>query len=444
MRIVKLKAENIKKLVAVEIKPGSDVVKITGKNAAGKTSVLDSIFWALGGAGNIQDKPLRKGEKKGMVELDLGDMVVRRSFTENATSLVIENKDGMIFKSPQAILDQLIGRMSFDPLEFMRQDSKKQILTLRQLTGVDTDKLDGMRAMYYSQRTLANTDAKRLEVQLESVVIPPEPQKPEGEEISISDLLAEIKTADETVELERENGKLVTSFRAEFEKRREKVEIQSNEIATMEFELQQAKDELAKSKLTVDTAKRNLDIQVDKILTIETIDPAPLREKLKTAEDQNAAFRAEVTQYDRKVEAMKIQVARKADFEKALKEKQSLSDDLTAKIEAVDAEKSDLIAQAKFPCEGLGFGDGVVTYSGLPLAQASAAEQLRVSMAMAMALNPKLRVIRITDGSLLDSESMKLIEEMAHKDDFQVWCEIVDESGKVGVVIEDGQVAAVN
>ncbi len=62
---------------------------------------------------------------------------------------------------------------------------------------------------------------------------------------------------------------------------------------------------------------------------------------------------------------------------------------------------------------------------------------------MAMALNPKIRVIRITDGSLLDSENLALIEEMAGEHDFQIWIEKVDESGSVGITIEDGQVAGV-
>ena len=66
----------------------------------------------------------------------------------------------------------------------------------------------------------------------------------------------------------------------------------------------------------------------------------------------------------------------------------------------------------------------------------------RVSVAMAMALNPEVRVIRITDGSLLDSENLRVIGEMASAGDFQVWVERVDESGKVGITIEDGEVVA--
>ena len=65
-------------------------------------------------------------------------------------------------------------------------------------------------------------------------------------------------------------------------------------------------------------------------------------------------------------------------------------------------------------------------------------------MVLAMAANPELRVIRIKDGSLLDSENLALIDEIAKGGDFQVWIECVDGSGKMGFYIEDGRVAVVN
>ena len=69
MKIVKLSSENIKKLVAVEITPTGDVVKIEGRNDAGKSSVLDSIAMALGGAALIPGVPVRQGQKAGKIRL---------------------------------------------------------------------------------------------------------------------------------------------------------------------------------------------------------------------------------------------------------------------------------------------------------------------------------------------------------------------------------------
>ncbi|HAY44081.1 MAG TPA: hypothetical protein DCY59_11295, partial [Micrococcaceae bacterium] len=63
------------------------------------------------------------------------------------------------------------------------------------------------------------------------------------------------------------------------------------------------------------------------------------------------------------------------------------------------------------------------------------------SLAMAIALNPGLRVIRIADGSLLDSDSLELIRDQAAEHDFQIWIEMVGDRDDA-YVIEDGEVAA--
>ena len=75
-----------------------------------------------------------------------------------------------------------------------------------------------------------------------------------------------------------------------------------------------------------------------------------------------------------------------------------------------------------------------------PFEQASDAERLRASCAIAMRGDAKLRVLRVRDGSLLDPDSLALLREMAEAADYQVWVEQVDVSGKIGIVIEDGRV----
>jgi hypothetical protein len=116
--------------------------------------------------------------------------------------------------------------------------------------------------------------------------------------------------------------------------------------------------------------------------------------------------------------------------------------ELTQEIEAIDQKKADAIAAARMPVPGLGFGaDGVVTLNGLPLDQASAAERLRVSVAIGLAMNPRLRVLLIRDASLLDRESMRQVAEMAKAAGAQLWVERVEVDDQTTVLIEDGQVA---
>lgn len=412
MKIIKLQCENLKRLVAVEITPSGNVVTISGKNSAGKTSVLDSIWWALGGAENIQGQPIRKGEKEAVIRLNLGELAVERRFTEKGSTLYVESADGARFKSPQAVLDKLVGSLSFDPLAFMRMDKKKQFETLRDLTGVDLSDLEKDRTDIAERGRIVKQDIKRLDAQIDALVVPE--GAPETE-ISATELLSGIQAA---MERNRKND----AFRQSIGFEKAAIKKLDDEIKELRVSLAQKEDEHQKRMISDGLNEEIVASMVDEDVTA-------MQAKLRDIEVHNAAAR---------VRNQNEKLSSDRDMKK-----QELAG-MEAAITAIDQEKTDRITNAKFPLSGLGFGDGVVMYSGMPLDQSSSAEQLRVSLAMAMSLNPKLRVIRITDGSLLDSESMGVVEQMAESGDFQVWIERVDETGKVGVVIDEGQVVAVN
>ena len=129
MKIIQLTAENVKRLVAVEIRPDGNMVQITGKNGAGKTSVLDSIWWALSGAKHIQTAPIRKGANQAKIKLDLGEIVVTRTFKREKEGDGFTTKlevVGAVKGTPQGMLDSLLDALAFDPLAFARMDAKAQ------------------------------------------------------------------------------------------------------------------------------------------------------------------------------------------------------------------------------------------------------------------------------------------------------------------------------
>jgi DNA repair exonuclease SbcCD ATPase subunit len=490
MKIVKLTAENIKKLVAVEITPAGNVVKISGKNGAGKTSILDAIWWGLGGTENIQAKPIRTGEKKAKIELDLGDILVRRTFTEKGSSLVIENKEGLRYGSPQAMLDSLLGKLSFDPLGFMRLDAAKQFETLKSLTGVDTSDIETKKKTAYEERTAVNRDLKTIESRYNALSVPldcpdkelsssditakitaaadlkskkelaQEREKQHAESIDrgnqkVKDLNKQIAESQKAIEdcesmrkkvkpeinIEVEDIEVLTAERAKLDKRIEAAikaksqkesAIQKDSIAASNIKSITANIETAKADITTAEAALKLLHEKREALkkehsAIEVPDTEALQVELANVDSKNKAFRT-------KQEKSKLKT--ELDATKAKSEK------LSADIDKLDEEKQSRIASAKFPVEGLTFGDGFVSYNGLPLEQASDAEKLRVSMAMAMAMNPKLRILRIRDGSLLDSASMKIVEGMAKDRDYQIWIECISDENKdkLAVYIEDGMI----
>lgn len=419
LKIIKLKSENIKKLVAVEITPTGDLVRITGANGQGKSSVLDSILWALAGEKAIQDVPIRQGQEKALIELDLGDKIVRRTFTPHSTQLTIENKEGLRFPSPQRMLDDLIGKLSFDPLAFLRLEPKKQLQTLKDLTGVSTDDLDAQRQKLYDERTVKNREVDSAQARYVAVTVP---ENAPEQEVDSAEIAQRLTAA---MEQNRKNQAARDALQA-----LKTAEVNAApETARLVNELAALNERIAAHNRKLDDLRQRIVNGEAHCAALQDVDTTSIQTELSGVEIANRSARAR---------AEKVRLKNEHEAAK------QLSEQLTAQLDKIDQEKKDRIAAAAFPVPDLAFGDGAVTYQGLPLEQASQAEQLRVSLAVAMALNPKLRVLRITDGSLLDSKSLELIRELCHTNQYQCWIEEVDETGKVGIVIEAGQVAAVN
>lgn len=395
MKIISLTAENVKRLRAVEITPDGNVVTVTGRNAQGKTSVLDAIWLALGGGAASREtvRPIRDGEDHASVTLDLGDLIVVRTWAGDKTTLTVKSADGAKYPSPQAVLDSLVGRLSFDPLEFTRLSARDQVTGLLGLVDldVDLDDLSRKRQAAYDQRTEIGRQGKALGTIPAKVVAP-------AQEVSASSLIGQIREAQSLASSQQDEA-------AALDMAVEKVSALKADLATWEATVKTRKAEVAAHKPVPDVEALEAD--------------------LRSVEETNRAVRhnASVAEAKARKDALLAEYAR-----------------LTKSIDDLDSTKARALAAATFPVPGLGFDDDGVTFDGIPFSQASSAEQIRVSLAMAMSLNPKLRVIRILDGSLLDTDNLALIGEMATAQDYQVWIERVSDSSATAVVIEDGAV----
>lgn len=417
MKIIKLSSQNVKKLSAVEITPTGDLVVIAGKNGAGKSSVLDSIMYGLAGGDSLPKQPVRRGEDKARVKLDLGDLVVTRTFTAaGGTSLVVTGKDGSKHKSPQAVLDGLTGRLTFDPLEFSRQAPKAQAETLRALVGLDFTKADGEHDALFQERTLANRDVKNAQASLQANGPAPDPNTPK-EKQSIAAWADEIQKATEHNRANEFARQAVVSCERELLTLCHQIDDLTLQIEGLKKRL----DGLEADKGSFEARLNNLRQKA----TGKDIDVSAIRKKLDGVEELN-----------RKVEHAEKYRERLENLRKY----EAKAEKLDRQVEANRSAKAKAIRAAKFPIEGLSLEATGVTLGGIPFKQCSAAEQLKVSVAIGLALNPKLKVLLIRDGSLLDDGNLALVAKMAAEAQAQVWIERVEETGDVSVIIEDGHV----
>lgn len=436
MKIVRLIAENFKKLRAVEITPTGEIVEVVGKNGAGKSSVLDSIWAALGGAKHIQAVPIRRGADRARVRLDLGELIVERRFTESGSTLSVENAEGARYKSPQAMLDALLGALSFDPLAFVTQAPREQFDALRKIAPieVDVDQLDGLNRRDYAKRTETNGEAKKKRAQAEGISVRAGEIEPRVDTAALKDRLAE--AASTNAEIERRRARREQAARDVEDKRKgaDGARVRSASLRERAADLIRQADENDAQVTSMLADADTLQAKLDAAEPLpELVDADALRAELDQAERTNAD-----------VDAEESRRARKAALLAEVEQLEADSRELTATMEGRERAKAEAIAAAKMPVDGLGFGDGIVTFNGIPFEQASTAEQLRVSVAIAMAGNPKLKVIRIKEGSLLDGDNFALIAEMARAHGYQVWLESITSHGGPSVLIEDGASVAVD
>ncbi|MDN5973449.1 AAA family ATPase [Bifidobacterium crudilactis] len=405
MRITELRAENVKRLKAVDITPGEHLQIIGGRNAQGKSSVLDAVALALTGkdAKKLNPRPLRDGEKKGKVQLDLGEYVVTRTFTANGGGAltVTAGRSGARFPSPQRVLDDLMGRLSFDPQEFIGLSGREQAEVLRGLVDlpIDLDEVDAQLDELAQSRLLAGRELKAL-----------------GEPGRVDDSLPSSERSATVI------VNLIQTARdrnREIENARREHADAGDRIVDLAHQIQQLQHELETERADQKRLKERIDFLG------EPKDTTELESQLANIEDTNARVRA-----NRQV------VERNAD----ITSRQRTYEGLDQRINDLRASKDKALAEAKFPIDGLGFDESGVTYKGVPFQQASSMEQLRVSLAIAMASNPKLRVIRIKDGSLLDDDALALVAQTAEQHNYQVLMERVGTGDPGAIIIEDGQV----
>lgn len=413
--LIELRAENFKRLTAVRIKldpkSPSGVIILSGKNGAGKSSVLDAICAALCGERYAPVQPIRNGAEKSVVIVKTEDLVVTRTFTKSGGSLTVRDAEGRTHSSPQKLLDKLTSTLAFDPLGFSRLAPKQQAETLLRICPVKLDlaKNAAEAQIAYDERRDENRRLKECEAQLknfESLEVVPE------KEISVSELAAELARFQL---LEKERGQKELRMAA-LEQNRKYLQSRIDDARMRLAEMEKQISEMFKER---DDLAAKLEREGDNEEKIEE-----LESRIANAEQENAKIR-------------------QGQSKKALTQKAA---EIRAKIEAIEfrmkakaQERQEALKAAKFPVDGLGLDDaGCVVFNGVPFSQASTSEQFRVGVALAAAANPELKLAFVRDGSLHDSASMRILSELAEAHELQILVERVEDNSPAAIQIVDG------
>lgn len=438
MKLTRLEVNNFRKLTALNIDINGNVIEISGKNAAGKSSALDAPWVLLKGLSQkdsirpVPSQPIHAGAEQATIkgifkDKDVG-LIVTRTFKTSerdpkgwTSKLEVTNLEGLTSKiSPQQQLDAIIGEHRLDPIEFINLSPQEQLKAFRAfIQDVDFDLLEEQNDVDYKKRTEIGREVDKLNGAAAAITVP---DMTPDVEIDVSALATEL----------REAGEFNTQIEARKAKRKEvatKIESLANHRAANLKRIAELESQIAMMRTEIEGTER---------------ESAELQAKLDTAPELPAPKSTTlITQRIQDANSININVRNKQTHIKHIKAAEEAQAKYNELTKAIDTRKLNMelaVKNAELPLPNIGFCKTALLLNGLPFKEASTAEQIRTAVALSMSLHPQLRLMWIRDASLLDDDSLAVIYKLAEEYDCNVLLETVRPQSGSAIVLVDGHV----
>ena len=406
VKINSLEIENVKRIKAVKLEPTQNgLTVIGGKNAQGKTSVLDSIAWALGGDKFKPSTPEREGSViPPSLHITLSNgLVVERSGKNSSLKVIDPNGN----KGGQQLLNEFVEQLALDLPKFMQQTSKEKAATLLKIIGVGDKlyELENEEQTLYNQRhsigVIADQKEKYAREMQEYEGVPAEP-------VSAMELIMKQQ------EILARNG--------ENQRKREQRDRYDRELAEAQVAFDNAKARLKQAEENVLIARKSAENLVDE-------STAEIEKSISEIESINAKVRANLD---------------KEKAEEDAKNYRNQYDELTVRINDVRQAKTDLLKGADLPLPGLSVEGGELIYNGFKWDNMSSSEQLKVATAIVRKINPNCGFVLLDKLEQMDTDTLAQFGKWLEEQGLQAIATRVSTGDECSIVIEDGYVITDN
>jgi hypothetical protein len=470
---MKLQIDNFLKVTALTIDADGRHVVLSGPNTAGKTSTLEAIWAAIKNvAGRDTPEPIHRGAAKATVTVDLGEYVVTRHWTESGMRLVVTAADGSKVNRPQDLLNGLLSSLSLDPVAFLDIRPQDQVDAVLQLAGVlppveAVEKITGEKlparpeesASVYLERLSADErgefyhrrrSAHQLLTQKEAaasegranLALLGGPLKAGEGQTTASEVLGQIEQLQQTAAMRQRHvteaekaasdrfvaEQRLADLQSRLHDKNKAIQALVDEMARLERD----KGELTGRIQTGIGVVSDLRIEEEQAIGVARgiADPQPqidaLRQKVRDCEQHNKA----VAQRHMAAEQLTRLGAEAADAKAA-------HDRLCVVLDGLRSLRANLLAGVDLGVKGLSIGDGCLRLNDVDFRQASTAERLTVSCAIAFRQNPRLRLCRVDNAEHLDREHRDLLLRLATERGWQVIMAAVTDGASLKVEIVD-------
>jgi exonuclease SbcC len=451
MKTTKIHIKNLFGISETELDGRS--IEVTGSNGVGKTSIIDSIKYALTNDSS-RDYVIKNGESEGeiFIETDTGLTIDRKKRVNQADYKNIR-QDGKPVQSPEAFVRELFTPLQIDPVKFTqmsRQEQNRIILDLIEFDwdlnwikekfgeipqGVDYQQnilqvlndIQSEKGVYFQTRQDINREIRNKTAFISDIAkdIPQGFQAEKWEAYDLSEAYTKITKAQEynsrieraklfkdsydnkvrgyQAEMEIAVSNLKSAITVEREQLTSQIERKKAEIKAAEDKLNSLSDKIAdktkifESEYREKVAKLDSDIKVaDEYTGKQLVDISAMQAEVKTAEE----MKKHLNEYKR-MKSMQNELETLEEHSKAL----------TSKIELARELPGEILKTATIPVKGLTVKDGIPLINGLPVSNLSEGEQLQLCVDVALSKPNSLQIILIDGAEKLSKKNRLALYE---------------------------------
>lgn len=400
MKINRLEIENVKRIKAVKIEPSKNGLTIVGgNNNQGKTSVLDSIAWALGGEKYRPSQAQREGSAippNLHIVMSNGLIVERRG---KNSSLKVTDPDGN--KGGQQLLNEFVEQLALDLPKFMDSSGKEKAKILLQLSGVG-DKL----------ATLEQEEKELYNDRLYAGRIADQKEKFAKEQPYYSDVPDELISPSELIRKQQD----ILARNGENQRKRAYAEQYQRSVMFLRQESEEMRNQLAKKEAELKEAESNLQIALMSAEGLQDESTTELEESIAHIEEINRKVRANLD---------------KDKAEDDAKEYRRQYEELSRKIEHTRKTKTALLESADLPLPELSVREGELIYKGQQWDNMSGSDRLKVSTAIVRKLNPKCGFVLLDKLEQMDLQTLNEFGRWLEQEGLQAIATRVSTGGRV-------------
>ena len=393
VKINELQIENVKRIKAVKLVPTPNGLTIVGgRNNQGKTSVLDSIAWALGGDRFKPSQANREGSVvQPYLKITLSNGIVVERAGKNSSLKVIDSNGN---KGGQQLLNEFIESFALNLPKFLQATANEKANILLQIIGVGDRlvELEHAETEKYNERHTIGQIAQQKKKYADEMTfyegVPSEP-------ISASEL---IKQQQEILYTNAQNQKK----REHLSELREKKHLLEEELNRV-----------------------NADLKLAELSAVDLVDrsTAELEKNIEQIDKLNIKIRSNLD---------------KERAEESAHDFQTQYETLTAELEKIRADKKKLLDNADLPLPELSVVNGEITYKGMKWDNMSGSEQLRVATAIIRKLNPECGFVLVDKLEQMDTETLQEFSQWLESEELQVIATRVGTGDECSIIIEDG------